>query len=140
MKIANIDRESLHIFWANWGISLKFSGKMWLMIILKLTKNHGSTVSLEDALSGKPQGEGGGEWVAGSNRPWTFPVLLGLTNENVKEKERKKFLIFVMFTLAWLLCQYNRCFVLLLDSSICLGLNRFKNQTWTAKRAPLFEK
>ena len=59
MKIANIDRESLHIFWTNWGISLKFSGKMWLMIILKLTKNHGSTVSLEDALSGKPQGGGG---------------------------------------------------------------------------------
>ena len=49
---------------------------------------------------GKTSGRGGGEWVAGSNRPWTFPVLLGLTNENVKEKERKKFLIFVMFTLA----------------------------------------
>ena len=35
------------------------------MIILKLTKNHGSTVSLEDALSGKPQGEGGGGGVGG---------------------------------------------------------------------------
>ena len=38
MKIANIDKESLHIFWMNWGFSLKFSGKMWLIIILKVTK------------------------------------------------------------------------------------------------------
>ena len=39
MKIANIDRENLHIFWTKWGISMKFSGNMWLMIILKVTKN-----------------------------------------------------------------------------------------------------
>ena len=32
MKIVNIDREKLHILWANWGISMTFSGKMWLMI------------------------------------------------------------------------------------------------------------
>ena len=38
MKIANIEREILHIFWTTWGISLKISGKMWLMIILKVTK------------------------------------------------------------------------------------------------------
>ena len=38
MKIANIDRESLHISWTDWGISMKSSGKMWLMIILKATK------------------------------------------------------------------------------------------------------
>ena len=43
-----------------------------------------------------------------------------LNNANFK-KESKKFLIFVMFTLAWLLWQYNRCFVLLLDSWTCLG-------------------
>ena len=41
MKIANIDREILHIFWMNWGISMKFLGKMWLMIILKVTKKQG---------------------------------------------------------------------------------------------------
>ena len=76
MKIANIDRESLHIFWANWGISLKFSGKMWLMIILKLTKNHGSTVSLEDALSGKPQGEGGGGVGGGVKSTLDLPSLI----------------------------------------------------------------
>ena len=32
MKIANIDREILHIFWTTWGISVKFSGKMCFMI------------------------------------------------------------------------------------------------------------
>ena len=38
MKIANIDKESPHIFWMNWGFSIKFSGKMWLITILKVTK------------------------------------------------------------------------------------------------------
>ena len=33
MKIANMDREILHNFWMTSGISMKFSGKMWLMII-----------------------------------------------------------------------------------------------------------
>ena len=48
-KIVNIDWESLYIFWNFWGIS----GKMWLMIILKLTKNQGFTLSLEDTFSEK---------------------------------------------------------------------------------------
>ena len=38
MKIANIDREILHNFWRTWGISMKFSRKIWLTI-LKITKN-----------------------------------------------------------------------------------------------------
>ena len=46
LKIANIGRESLNIF------------KMRFMIILKVTKNQGFTLSLEDALLGKRQGEG----------------------------------------------------------------------------------
>ena len=58
MKIANIDREILHIFWTTWGISMKFSGKMCLMIILKVTKNQGFTLSLEDTFFEKPQGGG----------------------------------------------------------------------------------
>ena len=41
MKIANIDREILRIFWTTWRISMKF-------MILKVTKNQGFTVSLED--------------------------------------------------------------------------------------------
>ena len=38
MKIVNIEEENLHIIWTNWGISMKFSGKMWLTIILKVQK------------------------------------------------------------------------------------------------------
>ena len=56
MKIANIDKEILHIFWTTWGCSMKFSGKMWLMIMLKITKNQGFTLSLEDTVFEKPQG------------------------------------------------------------------------------------
>ena len=58
MKIANIDREILHNFWTTWEISMKFSGKMWLMIILKLTKNQGFTLSLEGTYFKKSQGGG----------------------------------------------------------------------------------
>ena len=55
MKIANIDREFLHIFWTTWGNSMKFSGKMCFNIILKVTKNQGCTLSLEDTFFEKPQ-------------------------------------------------------------------------------------
>ena len=55
IKIANIDRKSLHNFWKTWGISMKFVGKTCLMIILKVTKNHGFTLSLEDTFFKKPQ-------------------------------------------------------------------------------------
>ena len=46
----NLDKnngENLHIFWTNWGISMKFSGQMWLLITLKVTKNQGFTLSLK---------------------------------------------------------------------------------------------
>ena len=49
----------LHIFWTTWGNSMKFSGKMCLKIILKVTKNQGFTLSLEETFFKKPQGEGG---------------------------------------------------------------------------------
>ena len=35
---------------------MKFSGKMWLMIILKVPKNHAFTLSLEDTFLKNPQG------------------------------------------------------------------------------------
>ena len=38
---------------------MKFSGKMYLMIILKVTKNQGFTLSLKDTFFEKPQGGGG---------------------------------------------------------------------------------
>ena len=40
MKIVDIEEENLHIFWASWRISMKFSEKMRLMIILLVTKKH----------------------------------------------------------------------------------------------------
>ena len=61
MKIANIDKEIFHNFWTTSGISMKFSGKMWLMIILKVTKNQGLTLSLENTFLEKPQGGEGGQ-------------------------------------------------------------------------------
>ena len=56
MKTVNTDGENLHVFWKTWRISMKFSGKMWLMIILKVTKNQGFTPSREDTFLEKPQG------------------------------------------------------------------------------------
>ena len=56
MKIANIDRELLHVFWTTWGNSMKFSEKMCFTIILKVTKNQGFTLSLEGTFFEKPQG------------------------------------------------------------------------------------
>ena len=37
-------------------ISIKFSGKLWLMITMKVTKKQGFTLSLEDTFFEKPQG------------------------------------------------------------------------------------
>ena len=47
MKIANIEKENLHILWTTWEISMKLSGKMWLIIILNVTKKQRFTLSLE---------------------------------------------------------------------------------------------
>ena len=54
-KFANINRGFLHIFWTTWGNSMKYSGKMCLKIILKVTKNQGFSLFLEDTLFKKPQ-------------------------------------------------------------------------------------
>ena len=56
MKVANIDREIVHNFWTTWGISVKFSGKMWLMALLKATKKQAFSLSLEETFFEKPQG------------------------------------------------------------------------------------
>ena len=45
IDIVNIDEETLHIFRTNWGISMKFSGKMCLMIISKVKKPQGFILS-----------------------------------------------------------------------------------------------
>ena len=56
MKIGNIDRENLHMFWTTREISMKFSEKKWLMIMLKVTKNQGLTFSFEDTFLEKLRG------------------------------------------------------------------------------------
>ena len=56
MKLANIDEENLHIFLATWGTLMKFSEKMCLIIILKVTKKQGFTSSVENTVLKKPQG------------------------------------------------------------------------------------
>ena len=59
MKIANIDREVLHIFRTTWRILMKFSGKMFLVIILKLTRSQCFTFFVEDAFLKNHRGVGG---------------------------------------------------------------------------------
>ena len=49
---------------------MKFPGNMWLMIILKITKKQGFTLSSEATFFEKPQGGGGGQI--------DFPAVLGL--------------------------------------------------------------
>ena len=61
MEIVKIFREILRIFWTTWGMSTKFAGKVWLMVIWKVTKNQGFTLSLEDVFFEKPLG-GGSNW------------------------------------------------------------------------------
>ena len=79
VKRANIDREFLHIFWMTWRNSMKFSGKMCFKITLKVTKNRGSTLSVEDTFFKKPQGGGGGVSVNLTPYHPPLPGRLGLT-------------------------------------------------------------
>ena len=55
---------------------MKFSGKMCLKIILKVTKNQGFTLSLEDTFFEKPQG--------GQIAPPPPPAVLGLNTVEFK--------------------------------------------------------
>ena len=58
-----------------WETSMKFSGKMWLMIILKVAKYQGFTLSLEDRYFKKPQVGG-----IKMTLPPSPPAVLGLNN------------------------------------------------------------
>ena len=100
-KLANIDREFLHIFWTTWGNSMQFLGKRDLKIILKFTKNQGFSLSLEDPLFQKPQGGGG----RGLNWP---PTLSGFSVNSVcyhmiadMNANKKLNHIFTEFLLRW---------------------------------------
>ena len=56
MKITDTDEENLHIFQTTCRISMKFSenvlNEMHLMILLKVIKNHGFTISLDKKTQG----------------------------------------------------------------------------------------
>ena len=59
---------------------MKFSRKMYLMIILKVTKNQGFTLSLEDTFFEKPQGGG----------QFDPPAVLGLKIKTAKTPSLRK--------------------------------------------------
>ena len=102
MKIANVDREILHNFSTTWGISIKFSGKMCLMIILKVTKNQGITLCLEDTIFEKPQG--GIKLIPPLPSRFRVKVLL-LTDKN-SENYMQQIEIYKTVTFIW----YNNTF------------------------------
>ena len=56
--MVNTEEEDLYILWVTLEISIKFSGKMWFIIILKVSEKQGFTFSLENAFLEKPQGGG----------------------------------------------------------------------------------
>ena len=56
MKVSNIEREIIHIFWASWGISMEFSEKDVTYDNIKSHKKQRFTISLEDIFLEKPQG------------------------------------------------------------------------------------
>ena len=61
VELPNIDREreSLCIAWTTRRVSMNFSGKMWLIIIAKVCKSQGFTLSLEDKFLERLQGGAG---------------------------------------------------------------------------------
>ena len=58
VKTVNIEGKNLYIFLINWVISMKFSGRMWLMIILKVTKKAGFHPLSRKHIFGKNTKEG----------------------------------------------------------------------------------
>ena len=55
IKIVNIAKENLHIIQTTCGISINISGKMCLIIILKVIKKQSFTLFLENTFWEKPQ-------------------------------------------------------------------------------------
>ena len=55
MEIVNIHEENLPIFRTTCGIAMKCLGKMYIMIILKVTKDKGFFLSLKCIVFENPQ-------------------------------------------------------------------------------------
>ena len=60
MKIVNADEENLNMFPTPWGISIKFSEKMCLMMVLKVAKIKRFAPLLENAVLEQQQRTGVG--------------------------------------------------------------------------------
>ena len=56
MKIVNIDKDNFEIFEMIWKISVKFSGKIGLMIIIKVTRDQDFALFPGNAVLEKQQG------------------------------------------------------------------------------------
>ena len=57
MKLPNLDEQNHDIFRTTWGNLMTFSGKMCLIIILKVTKKQGLSSSVENKVLKKLQGQ-----------------------------------------------------------------------------------
>ena len=55
MKLANINKENIRIFQTTWGILMNFLEKLYLTIMLEVTKNQGFIFSLLNTVLEKPQ-------------------------------------------------------------------------------------
>ena len=114
MKMANIDRETLHNLWTTWGISMKFSGKTCLMIILKVTKKTEFHPPLEDIFFKKPQG-GGSNWPL---PPPPFPQPFYGQRKKIWRKE----MAIEVFCLSRLFLHATICFLTYHDISFAMVL------------------
>ena len=81
MKIVNVEQGNLDIFWTTLGISMKFSGKLWLMTIFKVTKKQCFTLSLKNIILVKPKGKG----------QIDPPAVLGLKNLDLENEHFTSF-------------------------------------------------
>ena len=56
MKVININVNNFNNFWTTWKNLIKLSKKMWLMIILKISKMYGFFLYVGNTVLEKPQG------------------------------------------------------------------------------------
>ena len=81
MKIANIDKERIHMFWTTWAISIKLSGEMWLMLLSKVTRKLGLHPHFGRYIFQKSKGE--------SNWPIAFLRLKLLQKKQFRKQQKQ---------------------------------------------------
>ena len=81
MKIANIDKERIHMFWTTWAISIKLSGEMWLMLLSKVTRKLGLHPHFGRYIFQKSKGE--------SNSPIAFLGLKLLQKKQFRKQQKQ---------------------------------------------------